>query len=350
MPLKLLGWNARWQAAFAEVAGAQKAMAREPAETSHDAGSTAAASPAVQLIPGRICGEHRSHFDVAIAGATIAAETPGRMWQDVEVRSDMPGVGDFVVVRPSAGDGPAMIEAVLPRTSALIRRAAGERRPQLIAANVDVVMIVTALDGDFSAERIARYLQVVRDGGAEAVIVINKADIVDGDGSDAVRPAVQALEGIAEGVPVHLISAASGAGVGDLEDYFVGGQTIALVGSSGVGKSTLTNRLLGRDAQVTQAVSAHDNRGRHTTTHRELFARPGGGSIMDTPGMGGLVIWEGDEEPEPQDDFEDVEALAAQCKFRNCAHMSEPKCAVTAAIERGEMTAERVNLYREAMG
>lgn len=315
MPLEALGWSEAWQRAY-------------------DAHAPNG------CCPGRIVSEHRSHFQVAVEDDEIAAELPGRMWQNVEVRSDLPGVGDFVAVRTNQGDGPAVIEVLLPRRTALIRRAAGERRPQLIAANVDVVMIVTTADGDFSADRIERYLQVVRDGGARPVIVVNKADLGKNGSSLAAEVAAVAGE-----VPTHFLCAHDEADLSVLESYFDEGQTVGLVGSSGVGKSTLTNQLLGRDAQQTQPVSVHDNRGRHTTTHRELFARPGGGSVMDTPGMGGLVIWE-EEEAAIVDDFADIEALAAQCKFRNCAHQTEPACEVRDAIDRGELSKARFEIFR----
>jgi ribosome biogenesis GTPase len=314
MPLNAFGWNELWQQEFERLA---------PDGT----------------LPGRVVSEHRSHMQVAVHGALISAEISGRLWNGAQLRTDMPGVGDFVAVSPSDGDGPAIIEAMLPRKSAMIRQAAGERRPQLVAANVDVALIVTALDGDFSPQRMERYLGLVRDGNAMPVIVINKADIAVG--LEAVRAE---LDVIAPDVAVHVISAHERSSLVELDRYFDGGRTVALLGSSGVGKSTLTNQMLGREVQVTQEVSAYDNRGRHTTTHRQLFVRPGGGVIMDMPGMGGLVLWEA--EVEPEDDFADIEELATQCKFRNCAHDREPACAVRAAIGRGELDADRVKKFQ----
>jgi ribosome biogenesis GTPase len=314
MPLNAFGWNELWQQEFERLA---------PDGT----------------LPGRVVSEHRSHMQVAVHGALISAEISGRLWNGAQLRTDMPGVGDFVAVSPSDGDGPAIIEAMLPRKSAMIRQAAGERRPQLVAANVDVALIVTALDGDFSPQRMERYLGLVRDGNAMPVIVINKADIAVG--LEAVRAE---LDVIAPDVAVHVISAHERSSLVELDRYFDGGRTVALLGSSGVGKSTLTNQMLGREVQVTQEVSAYDNRGRHTTTHRQLFVRPGGGVIMDMPGMGGLVLWE--TEVEPEDDFADIEELATQCKFRNCAHDREPACAVRAAIGRGELDADRVKKFQ----
>ena len=314
MSLDAFGWSGRWQAAFAPYA-------------------------ARGLLAGRIVSEHRTHFDVVTETGEIIAEVPGRLWNSVVERSDMPGVGDFVALGPSDGDGPAIIEAVLARQSALIRQAAGERRPQLIAANVDVVLIVTAFDGDFNAERIARYLAVVRDGGALPVIVINKSDIAAANAGD-----MPALEGIAADVALHIVSAHEPSDVEMLLQYFEAGRTVALVGSSGVGKSTLTNAFLGQELQAIRAVRARDNRGQHTTTHRQLFIRPGGGVIMDMPGMRSVELW--DAEMPPEDDFSAIEALAANCKFRNCRHDGEPACAVRAAIDRGEIDAELLVRYQ----
>lgn len=307
MALEALGWNAYRQQEFS--AHAQQGR-----------------------VPGRVVSEHRTHLEVALAGGEVVAEVPGRLHNAAEVRSDLPGVGDFVAVSPSTGDGPAIIEAVLPRTSALVRQAVSERRPQLLAANVDTVLIVTTCDGDFNLERIKRYLTLIEEGGAEPVIVINKADI----GTD-IEAAVAALRDMAPEVPVHVLSAHRAGEVAVLGTYFDGGRTLALLGSSGVGKSTLTNQLLGHEAQATQPVRAYDNRGRHTTTHRQLLVRPGGGAIIDTPGMRGLELWEAEAEPVENDAFELIETLAANCRFRNCRHASEPDCAVRAAIARGEL-------------
>jgi ribosome biogenesis GTPase / thiamine phosphate phosphatase len=253
-------------------------------------------------------------------------------------RSDLAGVGDFVALRLSAGDGNATVEEVLPRTSALIRKASGEERPQLLAANVDVVFIVTAPDGDFNLPRIERLLALVGDSGATPVIVLNKSDLTDDVAGTKEQIAI-----IAPGVPVHAISARAGDGMAEIEQYFAGNRTVGLIGSSGVGKSTLTNQLLGRAAQATQEVRAHDSRGRHTTTHRQLFLRPQGGSIIDTPGMRGVERWLPGNDA--GSNFDDIETLALECKFSNCRHEAEPKCAVRAAVARGDLDAERVAGY-----
>jgi ribosome biogenesis GTPase len=207
-----------------------------------------------------------------------------------------------------------------------------------LAANIDVVFIMTALDGDFNLPRMERYLALVRESGTDQVIVVNKADLAN-EGSGT----TDQLATIAPGVPVHAISARARDGIRDLERYFDGNRTIALIGSSGVGKSTLTNQLLGRAAQATQEVRAHDNRGRHTTTHRQLFTRQQGGAIIDSPGMRGLELWNAPKGVE--NSFDDIEALATQCRFRNCRHESEPACAVRAAVERGDLDAGRPASY-----
>lgn len=290
------------------------------------------------MMPGRVVSEHRSHFRVATRATELSAVITGRLRKSAAERSDLPGVGDFVAVRLADGDGPATIEAVLPRTSALIRKAAGENRPQLLAANIDVVFIVTALGGDFNLARMQRYLALVSASAATPVVVVNKADLPD----DVVGPTGQ-IDGIDRDVPVHAISARAQDGARDLEQYFDGNRTVALIGSSGVGKSTLTNRLLGHAAQATQGVRAHDGRGQHTTTHRQLFARASGGAIIDTPGLRGLESWNPSEDS--NSDFDDVAELASQCRFRDCRHDSEPGCAVRAAVDRGTLDADRFASY-----
>jgi ribosome biogenesis GTPase len=297
------------------------------------------------LIPGRVVGEHRTHFRVATDAVELSAEMTGRLRNAAAQRSDLAGVGDFVALRLGSGDGRTTIEEVLPRTSALVRKASGEDRPQLLAANVDVVFIVTAPDGDLNLPRLERLLALVADSTAAPVIVLNKVDL-----TDDVVGAMEQIATISPGVSFHAVSARAHR-LSGIERHFAGNRTVALIGSSGVGKSTLTNALLGRAAQATQEVRAHDNRGRHTTTHRQLFLRPGGGSIIDTPGMRCVEVWNSNNEADKN--FADVEALALTCKFSNCRHETEAKCAVRAAIERGDLDAERVAGFtrraREAM-
>lgn len=293
------------------------------------------------LLAGRIIGEHRTHYRVATEATECNATVTGRLRNTAKQRSDVPGVGDFVALRPGlTGAAPMVIEALLPRTSALIRKAAGEQRPQLLAANVDVVLIVMALDGDFNLARLERYLALVHASGASPVIVASKPDL-----ADDLAARLGDMRTAAPGLAVHAVNARAAEGTSDLEPYFSGNRTVALVGSSGVGKSTLTNQLLGADMQATQEVRAYDNRGRHTTTHRQLFIRPKGGLIMDTPGMRGLEMWDVEEAIAP--DFEDIEALAAQCRFRNCQHGQEPSCAVRAAVASGDLDVARIAQFTE---
>ena len=315
MSLESLGWNAEWQAKFTPYAV--------------DA-----------LLPARVVGEHRSHYRVATDVAQLTAEATGRLRNSAPLRSDLPGVGDFVAVRLPPGDGPATIEAVLPRSSALIRKASGKQSPQLLAANIDVAFIVFAMDGDFNLGRLERYLALVKESGAVPMIVLNKADL-----ASEVSEAKAQLAEVAKDIPVHVISARNGQGVRELERSFDGNRTVGLFGSSGVGKSTLTNLLIGHAAQATQDVRAHDNRGRHTTTHRQLFVRSQGGAIIDTPGMRGLELW--DTSPDLEDDFSDLAALAAQCRFSDCRHESEPGCAVKAAVNEGRLDAKTLATFIE---
>lgn len=284
------------------------------------------------LVPGRVVGEHRTHFRVATDTTELSAEITGRFRNSALQRSDLPGVGDFVAIRLAEGDGPASIEAILPRTSALVRKAAGGRRPQLLAANIDVVFIVTAPDGDFNLPRLERYLGLVDESGADPVIIVNKSDL-----ARDITGFTDQIAAIAPGFPIHAISACGENSMEVLEECFEGNRTIVLVGSSGVGKSTLTNRLMRHRVQATQEVRAHDSRGRHTTTHRQLFIRPQGGAIIDTPGIRGLELWNAVKVVDNTPD--DIAALALQCRFRNCRHLSEPGCAVRAAIEQGAIQA-----------
>ena len=307
MALLSMGWSARWENEFTPYACSG-------------------------LLPGRVVSEHRTHHRVLTDAAEVTAVVTSRIRNTAAQRSELPGVGDFVAIRLAIDDGPATIEVVLPRVSALVRKASGERRPQLLAANIDVALIVTAMDGDFNLLRLKRYLALVNEGGAVPVFVLNKADLA----TDVIGATDQLLTN-APGIAVHAISARDGDGVYALEQYFESNQTVGLIGSSGVGKSTLTNQLLGREAQLTQSVRTHDNQGRHTTTHRHLFERANGGAIIDTPGMRELEVW--NTPTNAESNFEDIVALATQCRFRNCRHESEPACAVNAAVALGEMDA-----------
>jgi ribosome biogenesis GTPase / thiamine phosphate phosphatase len=236
-----------------------------------------------------------------------------------------------------------LIHAVLPRRTKFSRKAAGaETEEQVVAANIDVVFVVSALAGDLNARRLERYLALGWESGAEPAVVLTKADLCDD-----VAAALAEVEAIAIGVAVHAVSNVTGNGLDELSTYFAPGRTIAVLGSSGVGKSTLINRLAGRDLQAVAEVRA-DGRGRHTTTRRELVPLPGGGLVLDTPGMRELALWDASGGVEGV--FEDVGVLAARCRFPDCAHETEPGCAVRAALEDGSLDAERLAGYRKLEG
>jgi ribosome biogenesis GTPase len=252
-----------------------------------------------------------------------------------------PAVGDWVALRAPAGEGRAIIHAILPRKSKFSRKTAGLRtEEQVVAANIDTIFLVSGLDGDYNPRRIERYLTAAWDSGAQPVVVLNKLDRCEDP-----EACLLEVEAVAMGVPVLRVSARTGEGCEALTSYLGPGRTVGLLGSSGVGKSTLINRLLGREAQKTGGVREGDDRGRHTTTHRELFLVPGGGLLIDTPGLRELQLWEGDQGIESA--FPDVEALAAGCRFADCRHHGEPGCAVEAAVANGGLPPERLESYHK---
>jgi ribosome biogenesis GTPase len=227
-----------------------------------------------------------------------------------------------------------------------VRKEAGRTSAaQVLAANVDVALLVTAFGPDVNPRRLERFVALAYEGGIAPVVVLSKADLAPDELTLA--DALDRASGGGVGVPVHAVSAVSGRGVSDLDAYFEGGRTVVLLGSSGVGKSTLINRLLGRDLLRTQEI--RDNgKGRHTTTHRELFPRPSGGLLVDTPGLRELGLWGGEEGL--RDTFSEVESLAFHCRFRDCTHRTEPGCAVLAAVRDGALPAERLESYAKLVG
>ena len=296
-----------------------------------------------QARPARISEQHRSGYLVveSIEAAHRAESLPE--WQRAgsyrkgEIAPEArPAVGDWVLIEGEAPNA-LRIVALLPRFSAIKRGAAGEHyRQQVIAANIDSVFVVCGLDADFNPRRIERYLLLVGGSGVQPVVVLTKSDK---EGAD-VEVALHELRAL--GVPVLAVNAKDRASVAALEPWLGEGRSIVLVGSSGAGKSTLTNTLLGIEKMKTGAVRAGDDRGRHTTTHRALIALPSGACIIDTPGMRELKPT---GEEDVAESFADIEALAAQCRFNDCKHLKEPGCAVRAAVERGEVDAQRVANY-----
>lgn len=291
--------------------------------------------------PGRVFLQHNRIYTLYTAAGETEAETTGRLRYLARGAEDLPAVGDWVVMRRAAREAKAKIHEVLPRRSKFSRKAAGrETEEQVVAANVDTVFLVTGLDRDFNPRRVERYLIMAWESGAEPVVVLNKADLVE----DAETKGEE-IGRVAPGVPVLLLSAKRGEGVEQLLPYAGRGRTVALMGSSGVGKSTIVNRLLGSEVQRTQEVRIGDERGRHTTTHRELFLLPGGGLVLDTPGMRELQLLV--SERGLRETFEDIEEVAARCRFGDCRHEGEPACAVREALEGGTLDPARYENYRK---
>ena len=291
-----------------------------------------------QWVPARVVAEGQSSFHLA-GGRAPLGDLSGTL-RDSLSKGERPVVGDWVVVIDGADR--ASIQHVLERRTTLLRRAAGTlAEPQVIAANVDVFFVVTAVNRDFNERRLERYVAAVWNSGAEPVVVLNKVDL-EAD----LAPLTEAIDRAAVGVPVVRASAASGEGVEELRGYISAGKTAGFIGSSGVGKSSLTNRLLGREAQAIGGLR-DDQRGRHTTTARQLIELPGGGLIIDTPGMRELGLL--DDIGGVETSFDDVMAFAERCKFRDCAHENEPGCAVLGAVASGKLPAERLASYRKLL-
>ena len=292
------------------------------------------------LSPARVAAQHRGGYVVYTERGERPAEIAGRLRHAAATAADLPAVGDWVAVEDGPTAAAATIHALLERSTMFSRKTAGEEAAeQVVAANVDVVFLVSAFGEDLNVRRIERYLVSGWESGAQPVIVLNKSDL-----AADLAAAVAEVEAVAFGVPVHVVSCLDGAGLDELEPYLSGNRTVALLGSSGVGKSSLLNRLLGWERQDVQTLRG-DGKGRHTTTHRELVPLAKGGLVLDTPGMRELGLWSA--EAGVDETFSDLAELAAGCRFTDCAHQSEPGCAVRAAIADGRFAEERLSSYRK---
>ena len=291
----------------------------------------------------RVIAQQRKFWRTAGEFGEGWAEASGKLRLAAEEGADWPAVGDWVALELHGASSPAMIQEVLPRRSKFVRKVAGKKiAEQVMAANVDVALLVCALDADFSPRRVERYLAQCWESGAKPVIVLNKADACD-----CARERVDEMKPVALGVEVCAVSAKTGEGFGELNEFLKSGQTVVLLGSSGVGKSTITNRLLGEAVQEVREVRENDSKGRHTTTARELFRLPCGALLMDTPGMREFQLW--DAEEGVSQTFTDIDELAERCRFGDCHHEGEPGCAVSAAVDEGTLDQARLENWQKLL-
>lgn len=316
MNLKDYGWNDYWTTAF------EKRAVREQR-------------------PGRIFMEQKGSYRMITEYGELVGEVSGRFRHEALGYDSYPSVGDWVIADMRPLEGRAVIQDVLPRKSKFSRKVAGAlTQEQVLAANFDVVFIVNSLNNDFNPRRLERYLTMAWESGAEPVIILSKKDLCE----DAAHK-ISVVESITFGVPVIAVSAVTGEGAEELRSYLSPGGTIAILGSSGVGKSTLTNLLAGKEIMETREIREDDSRGRHTTTFRNLVLLPDGGMVIDTPGMRELQLWESDSGL--QGTFEDIESLGNLCRFRDCSHVNEPGCAVIESVKNGVLPSARLDSYKK---
>ena len=314
MELHALGWDDGFEAAFRPFA-------------------------AEGFVPARVTLEHQHIYTVHAGHADLLATVAGSLRHRIGARREFPAVGDWVALRALEAGTRAVIHAVLPRRSKFSRKVAGdETDEQIVAANIDTVFLMMGLDADYSLRRMERYLATAHDGGATPVVVLNKTDLCDD-----VAARIAEVEAASAGATVVAVSTKLDAQLAAIVPHLAPGRTIALLGSSGVGKSTLVNRLVGHDLQRTRAVRESDHKGRHTTTHRQLIVLPGGSLLIDTPGLRELQLWDAGDGLGAA--FDDIGNLAPECRFRDCRHDNEPGCAVKAAVADGRLEQRRLLSY-----
>ena len=303
-------------------------------------------TPAGQLV-GRVTELQRELYTVVTAYGELQAVLKGSYYHGAELREDFPSVGDFVLLQYN-DSGPSRVVELLPRRSKFSRadfsgHGAGYAKTileQVVAANFDYVFIISSLNWDYSVRRIERYLIQARQSGGQPVVILTKADLCENPASQ-----LDAVQKLAPDVPVHAVSSHTGFGLAELDGYLLPGKTIVFLGMSGVGKSSLLNALMGREVMAVRSIREDDSRGRHTTTHRQLFMLPSGAMVIDTPGMRELGLFDADEGISAG--FADIEALFTCCRFTDCRHQNEPGCAVTAALADGSLPRAEWERYLE---
>ncbi len=291
------------------------------------------------LVPARVAAQHRGQYDLYSELGELRAVTAGRLSHEATGIGDLPAVGDWVAIVPRPEEGTAVINAVLPRRTKFSRKVASQAsQEQVLAANVDTVFLLMSLNEDFNLRRLERYITMAWESGAQPVIVLTKTDLYPDWPSRVLE-----VEAIAFGLPVHAISSVTGEGLDLVRSHLEPGQTIVLLGSSGVGKSTLVNTLAGEELLATQEIRENDGEGRHTTAHRQLVLLPGGGMVLDTPGLRELQLWESSDGL--SETFGDVEEIELRCRFSDCGHGTEPGCAIRAALADGTLEPGRWESY-----
>jgi ribosome biogenesis GTPase len=314
--LERLGWNASWQSKFDTVA--------KPG-----------------MIPARVVAEHRALYDCEAEDGPVQARVRGRLFHLAWHRAAYPAVGDWVILEPSLPGSPAAVHTILPRESCFSRRDPGpERREQILACNLDTLLVVTSCNRDFNPRRLERFVTAVAAQKIEPVILLNKADLLAN-----VAPLLTEVRRVLPRIECRAISALDGAGLEELDPWLTPGRTLALAGTSGVGKSTLLNRLLGVEVLETGDIRARDSRGRHTSVRRELHLLPNGAAVIDNPGIRELQLWDGSADTTPV--FNDLAELEGKCRFRDCQHGEEPGCAIREAIEAGSVDEDRIDAWHK---